>query len=108
MSTKKITQVDRSIFFQFDSSIVIVLHRLGWTPLHEGKLNLIFIKNRILISVFSAVTKNQYRAASLLLKSGANANALGPEGQTPLIDAVLNNNIKVHFDSKKKELIISY
>ena len=45
----------------------------------------------------SAVTKNQYRAASLLLKSGANVNAPGPEGQTPLTDAVLNNNIKVYF-----------
>jgi ankyrin repeat protein len=46
-----------------------------------------------------AVTKNQYKAASLLLKSGANSNAPGPDGQTPLIDAVLNNNTKVPFIS---------
>ncbi|CAF5176958.1 unnamed protein product, partial [Rotaria magnacalcarata] len=38
------------------------------------------------------VTKNQFKAARLLLKSGANANAPGPEGQTPIVDAVLNNN----------------
>lgn len=44
-----------------------------------------------------AVTKNQFPAALLLLKSGANSNAPGPEGQTPLIDAVLNNNTKVYF-----------
>jgi ankyrin repeat protein len=43
-----------------------------------------------------AVTKNQFKAARLLLKSGANSNAPGPEGQTPLVDAVLNNNTKVH------------
>jgi ankyrin repeat protein len=44
-----------------------------------------------------AVTKNQFKAARLLLKSGANSNAPGPEGQTPLVDAVLNNNTKVYF-----------
>ena len=42
------------------------------------------------------MTKNQYEAARLLLKSGANSNASGPEGQTPLLDAVHNNNIKVN------------
>ena len=41
------------------------------------------------------MTKNQFQAARLLLKSGANANAPGPEGQTPLVDAVLNNNTKM-------------
>ncbi|CAF5216688.1 unnamed protein product, partial [Rotaria magnacalcarata] len=41
---------------------------------------------------YLAVTKNQFKAARLLLKSGANANAPGPEGQTPIVDAVLNNN----------------
>lgn len=44
-----------------------------------------------------AVTKNQFKAARLLLKSGAFSNAPGPEGQTPLVDAVLNNNTKVDF-----------
>lgn len=43
-----------------------------------------------------AVTKNQFKTARLLLKSGANVNAPGPEGQTPLVDAVLNNNTKVN------------
>jgi len=37
-----------------------------------------------------------------LLKSGANSNASGPEGQTPLIDAVLNNNTKI------VELLLNY
>jgi len=57
----------------------------------------------------SAVTKNQFKAASLLLKSGANANASGPEGQTPLIDAVLNNNAKVehfHLTKNKRKLCL--
>lgn len=47
--------------------------------------------------VHLAVTKNQFKAARLLLKSGAYSNAPGPEGQTPLVDAVLNNNTKVNF-----------
>ena len=47
-------------------------------------------------SVVVAVTKNQFKAARLLLKSGAHSNAPGPEGQTPLVDAVLNNNTKVN------------
>ncbi|CAF5015885.1 unnamed protein product, partial [Rotaria sp. Silwood1] len=42
------------------------------------------------------VTKNKFKAAHLLLKSGVNSNALGSEGQTLLIDAVLNNNMKVY------------
>lgn len=46
--------------------------------------------------LYLAVTKNQFKAARLLLKSGANSNAPGPEGQTPLVDAVLNNNTKVY------------
>ncbi|CAF1556918.1 unnamed protein product, partial [Adineta steineri] len=49
-----------------------------------------------------AVTKNQFKAARLLLKSGANANAPGPERQTPLVDAVLNNNTKM------VELLLNY
>lgn len=49
-----------------------------------------------------AVTKNQFQAARLLLKSGANANAPGAEGQTPLVDAVLNNNTKM------AELLLKY
>ena len=51
-----------------------------------------------IIHLFSlAVIKNQFKAARLLLKSGANVNAPGPEGQTPLVDAVLNNNTKVRW-----------
>ena len=46
--------------------------------------------------IIVAVTKNQFKAARLLLKSGAHSNAPGPEGQTPLVDAVLNNNTKVN------------
>lgn len=53
-------------------------------------------------SFLLAVTKNQFKAAKLLLKSGANSNAPGPEGQTPLIDAVLNNNTKI------VELLLNY
>ncbi len=49
-----------------------------------------------------AVTKNRFKTARLLLKSGANSNASGPEGQTPLIDAVLNDNIKI------VELLLNY
>lgn len=59
----------------------------------------------VIIHLFSlAVTKNQFKAARLLLKSGANVNAPGPEGQTPLVDAVLNNNAKVRFDRLKISL----
>ena len=47
-------------------------------------------------NLYLAVTKNQFKTARLLLKSGANVNAPGPEGQTPLVDAVLNNNAKVN------------
>ena len=66
----------------------------GWTPLHEGiRVSIKFY--RLIVRFLLAVTKNQLKAASLLLKSGANANAPGSEGQTPLIDAVLNNNIMV-------------
>jgi len=54
----------------------------------------IYLKNSIYLL---AVTKNQFKAARLLLKSGANSNVPGPEGQTPIIDGVLNNNTKVHF-----------
>lgn len=74
---------------------MIFLFHLGWTPLHEGRRK----KNHpIEYFVFLlAVTKNQFKAARLLLKSGAYSNAPGPEGQTPLVDAVLNNNTKVLF-----------
>jgi len=58
-----------------------------------------FLKIRIYLL---AVTKNQFKAAKLLLKSGANSNATGPEGQTPLIDAVLNDNTKI------VELLLNY
>ena len=55
------------------------------------------ISTRLTSFVPLAVTKNQFKAARLLLKSGANVNAPGPEGQTPLVDAVLNNNTKVRW-----------
>jgi len=61
-------------------------------------MSIIFIQKYLHTFLFSlAVTKNQFKAARLLLKSGANSNAPGPEGQTPLVDAVLNNNTKVDF-----------
>ena len=97
----------------------IILHSSMWTEQEEAlsiRMNSKDVENHIndssfLTSIVSilvtvhlfslAVTKNQFKAARLLLKSGANVNAPGPEGQTPLVDAVLNNNAKVRFDPLK-------
>jgi hypothetical protein len=99
MSTKQTMQVSIVSIINAIGLTMYVRLFLGWTPLHEGKS----CHRRFGLSVYGkekspfplAVTKNQFKAARLLLKSGANSNAPGPEGQTPLVDAVLNNNSKV-------------
>ena len=50
---------------------------IGWTPLHE------------------ACNYGHKRVVLLLLKHGANVNAKGMDGDTPLHDAVINVHLEV-------------
>ena len=50
---------------------------LGWTPLHE------------------ACNHGHSDVVSVLIDKGANVNALGMDGDTPLHDAVINNHTQV-------------